>query len=280
MFGLLSWGIADYLATSSAGRIGSLSTALLVQFFGIALPLPFVVAELASGSLDVDWSSLAIWAPVSAGFLGLAYLAYYTGLQRGQVSVVTSAASAWLAVTVIIAVALFGESVTLGQAGLMFLILAGVLMLSLRRESASGDGSGLFWGLGAMLGLGVALAVLARVTEAAGPMLAFLVVRSLSVVTSFLFVRSRGEKVRLPRGSGSWRVLIGAAFLDAGGYVGYNLGVEASSVAVAAPLVAAHPVATIALAVVIMRERPRAMQWAGAVVSVSAVVGLSALVGV
>ena len=75
-------------------------------------------------------------------------------------------------------------------------------------------------------------------------------------------------------------MLIGAAFLDAGGYVGYNLGVEASSVAVAAPLVAAHPVATIALAVVIMRERPRAMQWAGAVVSVSAVVGLSALVGV
>ncbi len=80
MFGLLSWGIADYLATSSAVRIGSLSTALLVQLFGIALPLPFVAAELASGSLDVDWSSLAIWAPVSAGFLGLAYLAYYTGL--------------------------------------------------------------------------------------------------------------------------------------------------------------------------------------------------------
>ncbi len=278
MAGLLSWGAADYLAAFSSRRIGSLSTALLVQLFGIALPLPFALLEL-SARPDVDWGALAVWAPLSAALLGLAYLAYYTGLQRGPVSVVSTAASAWLAVTIAVAIVLFGESVALEQLALMAAVLAGIAMLSLRRGIISG-GSGLQWGLLAMLGLGVALAFFERATEAAGAMIAVFVTRTLAVVPSYLFIRSRGERVRLPSDGAGWRLLLGAAVLDAGGYVGYNLGLQVAPVAVVAPLVAAHPVATVALAVLLLRERPRAMQWTGGVVVVVAIIALSALVGV
>ena len=279
MAGLLSWGVADYLAASTSGRIGSLSTAFFVQLFGLALPLPFAALELASGSAEVDWGALAVWATLSASFLGLAYLAYYTGLQRGPVSVVTTAASAWLAVTVVVAVVLFGDSVTAEQAALMAVILAGIVMLSLRRSSATAGGGGLWWGLLAMFGLGAALAFFARATDAGGAMLAVLVVRTLSLIPTYLFIRSRGEPLRLPSNGAGWRLLLGASVLDAGGYVGYNLGLEVASVALVAPIVGAHPLATVALAVVLLRERPRALQWAGGAVIVSAVVALSALWG-
>ena len=63
---------------------------------------------------------------------------------------------------------------------------------------------------------------------------------------------------------------------NTGGYVAYNLGVNLSPVAVVAPIVAAHPVATIALAIVFMRERPQVLQWMGAIVTVTAVIALSA----
>ncbi len=258
-------------------RVGSLSTAILVQLFGLALPLPFVIPELAANGLDVDWGAMAIWAPLCGACLGAGYLCYYTGLQRGSVSVVSSAASAWLAVTVTVTVLFFGEHISLPQALLMGVVLGGIFMLSVQPSTRSGGSTGLVWGLGAMFALGLALAVLDRVTEASSPMVAVLIVRALSMFPAYLFIRSRGEVIRLPQGWDGKRLLLGAALLDAGGYVTYNLGIDAAPVPVVAPIVAAHPVVTVALAIVLLRERPRLLQWAGAGVTVAAVIALSAV---
>ena len=183
--GLLSWGFADYLARSVSVRIGSLSTAILVQVLGLALPLPFVIAELAANGLDADWGAVAIWAPLCGACLGAGYLCYYTGLQRGSVSVVSSAASAWLAVTVTVTVFVFGVHISLPQALLMGVVLAGILMLSAQPSTRSGGSTGLLWGVGAMFALGLALALLDRVTEASSPMVAVLIVRLLSIIPAY-----------------------------------------------------------------------------------------------
>ena len=144
----MGWGCADYLARSASGRFGSVSVTLLTLTIGLAVPLPFVVVEISQGSLAVDWSELAVWGLVTGAFLGVAYLVYYTGLQRGSVTVVSTAASAWLVVTVVIAVAAFGENLSLGQGALMGVILGGILMLSAGRVAEMGVRTGLAWGLG------------------------------------------------------------------------------------------------------------------------------------
>ena len=275
--GLLAWGIADYLARVASQRIGSVSTALFTQLIGLALPLAFVVVEAATGRLSVNWPALALWAPLTGGVLGVGYLVYYTGLARGAVTVVSSAASAWLAVTVLIAVALFGERTSAGQLALMAAILLGILLLSAGPLTGSDVGSGLPWGLGAMLGIGVAMALFDPATAAAGPMLAVLTVRALSAVPTYAFARARRISVRLPAGRGGWSLLAAVGILDAAGYVGYNLGVASAPVSLVAPIAAAHPVATIALAVAVNRERPRIMQWAGATLTIAATIALSIL---
>ena len=256
-----------------------MSVTLLALTIGLAAPLPFVLVEVAQRSLEVDWSGLAVWGLVTGAFLGVAYLIYYTGLQRGSVTVVSTAASAWLAVTVVIAVAAFGESLSLGQVGLMAVILVGILMLSAGRVTEMGVKSGLGWGLGAMLAIGVALGFIGQVTEAAGPMLAVLVVRGVSIVPTYAFVRLKKVEVRLPTDRWGWTLLGAVGLLDAGAYVAYNLGVDSAPVAVVAPIAAAHPVATIALAVALSRERPHALHWAGAFAAIGATIGLSVLVG-
>ena len=265
---LLGWGCADYLARSASGRYGSVNVTVLTLIIGLAAPLPFVVAEIVRGSLHIDWPELAIWAPITGGFLGIAYLVYYTGLQRGSVTVVSTAASAWLAVTVLIAVAAFGESLSLGQAGLMAVIFVGILMLSAGRLNVTGISSGLPWGLGAMLSIGVALALMDRVTEAAGPMMAVIIVRAVSIAPPYVFARLRRITVQMPTNRNGWALLLAVGLLDAGAYVGYNLGVDTASVAVVAPIAAAHPVATIALAVALSSERPHPLHWAGAVAAI------------
>ncbi len=239
------------------------------------MPLAFVTAELASDGLSVDWPALATWAPLTGAVLGVGYLVYYTGLSRGAVTVVSSAASAWLAVTILIAVAAFGERVSPEQLALMAAILAGVLLLSVGPLTGADVGSGLPWGLGAMLGIGIAMALFDRVTGAAGPMLAVLVVRALSALPTYAFTKLNRLPVRFPTKRSGWGLLLAVGTLDAAGYVGYNLGVAAAPVSAVAPIAAAHPVATIVLAVIINRERPHLTQWTGATLTVAATIGLS-----
>ena len=266
--------------------MGSVSATLLIQVGGLALPLPFALAELSAGHRAVDWPALLYWAPLTGGALGIAYLVYYTGLQRGAVSVVSGAASAWLVVTVLVAVLFFGERPEWRQAGLIAVVMAGILMLAAGRPG-SGGGSrsrsgrgGLWWGLGAMLGIGLAMALLDRVTAAGGPMLAVLLVRALSAMPTYGLARARSVVIRRPAEWRRWALVVAAGILDAAGYVGYNLGIDTAPVALVAPIAAAHPAVTIALAVILERERPAAWHWAGAAVTVDGTIGLSALAGV
>ena len=238
--------------------------------------MAFVAFEAATGRLSVSWPALALWAPLTAAALGVGYLVYYTGLARGAVTVVSSAASAWLAVTILIAVPLFGEHTSPGQLALMAAILAGILLLSAGPLTGSEMSSGLPWGLGAMLGIGVAMALFDRATAAAGPMLAVLVVRSLSAIPAFAFTRVKRQNIRRPQTRNGWLLLLAIGIVDAAGYVGYNLGVASAPVSLVAPIAAAHPVVTIALSVTINRERPRVTQWAGATLTIAATIVLSA----
>jgi len=276
--GLLAWGIADYLARGASRRIGSVSVTLLTQLIGLALPLAFVVAEAATGRLSVDVAGLILWAPLTGAALGFGYLVYYTGLARGAVTVVSSAASAWLAITVLIAVALFGESVGSGQMALMAAVLLGILLLSAGPLSGSEVSSGLPWGLAAMLGIGVAMALFDHATAAAGPMMAVLVVRAFTAIPSYAFALAKRMPIRRPQDFNGWALLAAIGVVDAAGYVGYNLGVASAPVSLVAPIAAAHPLVTIALAVGINRERPRITQWAGASLIIAATSGLSVLV--
>lgn len=273
--------------------MGSVSATLLIQVSGLALPLPFALAELSAGHRPVDWPALLYWAPLTGGALGIAYLVYYTGLQRGAVSVVSGAASAWLVVTVLVAVLFFGERPEWRQAGLIAVVMAGILMLAAGRPGSGGGRSqsqsqsrpgsgrgGLRWGLGAMLGIGLAMALLDRVTAAGGPMLAVLLVRALSAMPTYGLARARGVVIRRPAGWQGWALVAAAGILDAAGYVGYNLGIDTAPVALVAPIAAGHPAVTIALAVILERERPAVLHWAGAAVTVGGTIGLSALAGV
>ncbi len=277
---MLCWGVGDFVSRSIAFRIGGPNTSLLIQIIGTALPLALVAAAYADGSLpDVDWGAAAIWASLSGTCLAGGYISFYTGLHRGAVSVVSSASSGWLAVTVIVAVALFGEQVTIGQGLLLAVVLAGIITLSTQPTTQTGASAGFLYGLGATMGLGMALAFMDKVTDAAGPVLALLLVRTFSFVPTFLFITLRKEDVHLPKWGTTLLLLAVAGMLDASGFLGYNLGVEAAPIALVAPVASAHPVATVALAIIFIRERPRALQWAGAALTVAGVIALSSMSG-
>jgi drug/metabolite transporter (DMT)-like permease len=277
---LLVWGIADFLVRVVAVRIGSVSTAFFVQVIGLAVPgVALAVLLLSSGLGDVAWPTVAWLAPLTALLAGFAYVIYYTGLERGSVSVVSSVASAWLLVSVLVAALALGETVSVEQRVLIGVVLAGILTIGVQPGSGNGKNSGIGYGLAAMVFLGVALALSKPLTEAAGPFLAVLTVRALASMVTLGLMRARSTALTWPSTRlGVW-VLVGAASLDAAGFVTYNIGLERAPVVLIAPLAAAHPLGTIVLAMLVLRERPGRFQAIGIALTLIGVVALSAVSG-
>jgi drug/metabolite transporter (DMT)-like permease len=278
---LLTWGAADFLAAAVAARIGGARTTLWVLVLGIGAQGIALAALTPAGALEaVDWPATALWAGVTGLLLAGAYSAYYTGLGRGSVSLVTSVGSAWLLITVLVAALVFGERVGAGRWALMLAVVGGVGLLSARPGAGGHAATGIGWGLGGMVGLGLAFAFWVPLTAAAGGVLAALSSRIVSATAVFIVLRVRGAPVGWPAEMGVGRVLAGAALLDAAGYAAYALGVERAPVVLIAPLAAAHPLGSIALAMAVLRERPTRLQWAGIGVVVTGVAALAAAVGV
>lgn len=253
----------------------------MVQAVGITVPAVALAISLGLGSeLDVEVAKTAWLALLTGGILGLAYVVYYTGFERGSVSMVASVASAWLVVTILIAAIFFGEAVTLGQGLLIGVVLVGILSIGLNKQAIGAPESGIKYGLGGMLLLGTALALWAPLTEAAGPLLAVLTARALATVVTAGYMKTKGIAFRWPSGRTAGVVLVSAGFLDALGFVAYNIGIDRVSLVVIAPFGAAHPLGTILLAFIILKERPARLQWAGMALTVAGVVALSAVAGV
>ncbi len=273
---LLAWGVADFLVRVVAVRIGSVSTAFFVQAIGLVVPgAALAVLMMSSGLGDVDWVTVVWLAPLVALLLGVAYAVYYTGLERGSVSVVSSVASAWLLVSVLVAALALSESVSWQQGGMIALVLAGILTIGVQPGEGSRNSSGIGYGLAAMVFLGFALALWKPLTEAAGPFLAVLTARALASIVTLGLIRARSMALIWPSTRfGVW-VLVGAASLDAAGFVTYNIALDRAPVVVVAPLAAAHPLGTILLAMLFLRERAGRFQAIGIALTLIGVVGLS-----
>lgn len=273
---LLVWGVADFLVRVVAVRIGGISTAFFVQAIGLIVPgMAFGVLVLSSGTGETDWATILWLAPLTAALAGSAYAIYYTGIERGSVSVVSSVASAWLLVSVLVAALVLNETVGWEQSVLIGVVLLGILTIGFQPRSDERGASGMGYGLTAMVFLGVALALWKPLTEAAGPFLAVLLARALASVVTFGFMKARALALVWPSTRFGVLILLAAAGLDAAGFVTYNIGLDRSPVVLIAPLAAAHPLGTIALAMLVLRERPGRFQAAGIVITLIGVVSLS-----
>jgi drug/metabolite transporter (DMT)-like permease len=277
-FTLLAWGGADYLARTSSVRTGSLNTAFFVQAIGWVLPALYLGISLAiSGTdRDIDWPTLARLVPLTAVLLGVGYSIHYRGLEVGSVSVVSAVTSAWLLISVLLAALFLDEAVTSLQCELILVVTAGIVLLSLQRGVIHGNGTGFWYGAGAMAFFGTAFVLWKPLTEAGGPFLAVVLVRLLSSIVALGLVRLRKMPIIWPDGSTSW-MLLGAAALDALGYITLNVGLDRSSLTITAPLAVAHPLGTIALAWWLLRERPSRAQAAGMTIVIAGVIALSAI---
>jgi drug/metabolite transporter (DMT)-like permease len=272
------WGTLDLFAALTSRRIGSLLVTTGMQVVGAVLV--WIAALLTSTSLPTDPFVLVGATLVGAAGAG-AYLAYFTGLRIGPISVVSGMVAAYGGLTVVLAVVIRGESLTPLQAAGAAVATLGVVLTGLAFDQGLRNTR--------FASPGVAFAVVALILFATmsigtdividrAPWLEVLVVSRSSIallsvvilILAFRLFRERAAPMIDPAEGGDGRVdrrVLGAivlsGVLDVAGLASFSYGLEIAETWLVGLASSFGPAVTIVVAVALLGERLRPIQWVG-----------------
>jgi drug/metabolite transporter (DMT)-like permease len=250
----LSWGAGDFVSGVKSRTLGVFAVLLPAQLAGLAIAGAIVAAR------GEPWpGAQTLWAVPAAlaGTLGL--VAFFRGMIAGAISVVAPIAGVSAVIPVAFGLAA-GDSLGAFTAAGIGAALLGVGLASRERGGGAAFAAGAGWALLAAVGFGFYYPPLHAAGEV-DPFWAVFVFRCTSVpltATALLLARARLP----PRGELPVLALAGA--LDLGGNLLYALAAaEHGLVSVVSVLSSLYPIVTVALASLLLRERPAPLQWAG-----------------
>jgi drug/metabolite transporter (DMT)-like permease len=272
----LSWGFTDLSAALGSRRVGSLRVLAGTQVVSLSL---LVLVALANPSRLAGEASAGMVAGLVLGLGGaLAYLASFTALRIGPLSVVSPVIAAYGGVTVVLAILLRGETLHPAQAIGAVVATAGVILAALVFHGGSLRGARVV-GPGVLVAI-VALSLFALLTVGlAGPIKAHgwlpvilgSRISNASMSTLLLVIGLRARSPRLgpllePSGALNRRsiaLMAAAGASDMIGFVAYSAGLEVSYTWLVGLASSFGPVIPLLFAVGVLGERLRPTQWLG-----------------
>jgi drug/metabolite transporter (DMT)-like permease len=275
VFGILSglasalvWGTGDFIGGVAARRSTQFQVVALSSLAAVCLMVPATVlaGEAFPSSRTVAWSLAA----GLSGAVGVAAL--YQGLATGAAAVVapTSAVTA-AAVPVITGSIVQGLPPPTDLAGIVFGLSGIWLVSNLGQAERPASASVVSLGLLAGLGFGGFFVMIAQVDPSAlfAPLV---IVKVAALAFGLIAVAARREG--LPSLRSNPLALLTGVF-DTAGNLFFLLAARATSLPVAGVLSSMYPAVTVALSVLLFRERVGRGQAAGVVLCVAAVILIS-----
>jgi drug/metabolite transporter (DMT)-like permease len=272
----LSWGTMDIASALASRRIGSLRVTAGVQLVSSAL---LVIAAIGSTSaIPTDPGVLAV-----CGLLGVigagAYFAYFTGLRIGPISVVSGMVAAYGGLTVVLAVLLRGETLTLTQAIGAALATIGVILTGVAFDggfrATRFAGPGVVFAVVALVLFALMAITMDVALESADWLQVLLLSRLVTAVISIVAVLAVAMAGRpVPGGPPPTRsgtrgrvamMLLVAGALDVTGLVAFSIGLSNAPTWMVGLASSFGPAVTILVAVALLGERLRPIQWFGLV---------------
>jgi len=267
----VSWGVSDYLGGHFSRRLSPFAVLLVVDVVSVLPILPFA---LTHGTDDLTWKIAALGiAGAIAGGTGL--LAFYRGMQIGAISIVAPITGLSATIPIVVGLAT-GDHPSHWQELGFALALVGVFLAAREQHPETGKvriASGVGLALVALVCFGMYFVPIhAGSQEDAFWTLA--IFRVAAAAFALAIVAATRPSLRMPR-SWLWLLCL-AGLLDLGGSVGFTLASRNGLLSVVSVLAALYPVTTVALAMLVSRERVARLQLGGAAVALG---GVALIVG-
>jgi drug/metabolite transporter (DMT)-like permease len=278
----LSWGLADYFAALASRSVGALR---VVLGFHLCALVPLGILSVATGALDhVKADQLPVF--VLIGAVGwLSYLAFYGALAIGPISVLSPIVSGYAAVTVVLAVLIRSENLSIGESVAVAITIGGAMVASadvrairhthLERRSALG----FVLALGAMALLGAFVFGVSYYHHSIGWLGPIFLARAASTIfiATHVLITRRNDTRRNPFPRRLVPVVAGLALIDTGGYIFFNLGVDHAATSVVATASAPYALVPVLMGVSLLHERPNPVQWSGVLLVLAGLLTLGAV---
>lgn len=270
MFG---WGTSDFLGGVFSRKTGHLLTLFWMQVAGFLISSIYFLINFKS----FDFSQVIRFIPILAlcGFLeAIAYLFFFKGLEKGQISLVSPIGSSWPVLTLILGMIFLKEILLAHQIVAVILIISGVLLASINieeiRQGKLTSSKGTKEGFLAMAGWGILFFLLTAPSRALGWFLSIFIIRFFAILFLIPFFIN---KTFYPSTDRRFYLIIFSiiGFIDVISFLAYTFGIQIEQVSIVAPLVAPFPLVTIILARIFLKERLTLNQVIGIV---GALVGL------
>ena len=272
----LSWGSMDIASALASRRIGSLRVTAGVQLVSSGL---LVVAAVATASAVPSEPGVL----VVCGLLGLigagAYFAYFTGLRIGPIAVVSGMVAAYGGLTVVLAVVLRGESLTPTQAIGAAIATIGVILTGVAFDgglrATRFAGPGVVFAVVALVLFALMAITMDVALDSADWLQVLLLSRLVTAVISIVAVvavsttsRSPADAVEPVDPASRRRVavmLLVAGTLDVTGLASFSIGLSNAPTWMVGLASSFGPAVTILVAVALLGERLKPIQWLGLV---------------
>lgn len=272
LFASLGWGVTDLAGALAGRRIGSLRTTAIADVASLAI----LAALFATTGARLPDDPSVVLVSLGVGCLaGIAYLAFYTALQLGPLSVVSPVMSIYGGLTVVLSVLLLGEQLSTGQAIGALVATAGVALVGVQFERdwrrTRLVGPGVIFGLIALVTFALVTVGLAGPIRAAGWLPPLLLSRTGNTVLIFVLLGLRALRAAPPVGTPEsaplHRSAVGqataAGVLDVIASAAWAFGLAIAPTWLVGLSSSFGPVVAVLGGVMMLGERPRALQWAG-----------------
>ncbi len=275
----VAYALADNTNGLAVKQNQPLRVALWVTTYGIVIflipLLLFFEDELQRLTLSTGLVMVGLNVLINVG-----YLCFVTGMRRGSVTLTGVLGGSFPAVTTLTALVFLGERVTPEQFFMIILVLAGIVLSSIRGQVANLVSdlrtSGVIFGLGACVCWGVYFALVRFPVEQVGwflPQYSALVVGF--VMFHGLAWRSGDRTVGAwPK---LWWLVAMTGTLQVTGSMLYNYAISQGTTAIVAPIAGSSPALFVVMAYFIFKERLNKKQWIGIVLALTGIIGLATL---
>lgn len=287
----LGWGLADTMATVASRRIGSLRAAagmLLTSVVALGL-----LTMLTGTALPHDPAIVAL--SLACGMVAaVAYLAFFTALRHGPISVVSPVVSTYGGLTVVLSIFLLGESLAPGQVLGVAVATTGIVLVSVSfrggLRGARPVGPGVAYALVALIAFAALTVTMAGPIRAVGWLPVLLLARVANTATMWTILavsRLRGSPAPAPApvpvasggrplvatpGTGgrarsvdrrAIRLVVVVGLLDVGAFILFAIGLQVAPTWLIGISSSFGPVIAVTAGVALFGERPRPAQWLG-----------------
>ncbi|MFC1646917.1 DMT family transporter [Patescibacteria group bacterium] len=278
--GLISmacWGIAIYLAATVSRKIGNVLTLFWMQVFGQSLGVIYFIRNI--GSFNDNFTSFVPVLLLIALCQIVAYLSFYRGMEKGQVSIVSPLGSTWSLITAVLGITIYHEIVSAKQILSIVCIVIGILSISFNlREILQTKKlellGGVKEGILSMLGWGFAWFLTVMPTRELGWFLPTFIFRTFLIILIGAYLLYQKKKV-ITKHKFPWPELIVIGIFDMLAFFSLSIGIARTNSSIIAPIASANSIIVIMLAMFFLKEKLKWNQVAGIVLILFGIVTIT-----